>query len=181
MNFISDWAILNDTKSKQLERILTEFYRLSNPEINQACSLLESYHAVYRRNRLEQRRNQRSLDQPRINRGCPPPTAIQLHEIAQRMHAKAGIRLQAEQVKTQLHDLAKRLRQYRHHVRENLGVTVFSDNSNTCVIGDRFPSSHSMNHRDEREEPTEPTAWLSGGLTSRSQCKLLRNSSCCSR
>ena len=181
MNFISDWAILNDTKSKQLKRILTEFYRLSKSEINQACSLLESYHAVYRRNRLEQRRNQRSLGQTRMTRRCPPPTAIQLHEIAQRMHAKAGLTLRAEQVKIQLQDLAKRLRQYRHHVRENLGVTVFSDNSNTCVIGDRSSSSHSMNHRDEREEPTEPMAWLGGGLIHRSQCKLVRNGSCCSR
>ena len=177
MNFISDWAILNDTKSKQLERILTEFYRLSKSEINQACSLLESYHAVYRRNRLEQRRNQGSLGQTRISRRCPPPTAIQLHEIAQAMYAKAGLMLRAEQVKIQLQDLAKRLRQYRHYVRENLRVTLSSDNSNTHVISDRSPSSESMNHRDEREEPTEPMAWLGGG--SRSQCKLIRNGSCC--
>ena len=177
MNFISDWAILNDTKSKQLERILTEFYRLSKSEINQACSLLESYHAVYRRNRLEQRRNQRSLGERKINQGCPPPTAIQLHEIAQRIHGRTGIRLQAEQVKTQLHDLAKRLRQYRHHVRQNLRVTVSSDNSNTRLISDRFPSGNSMNHRDVPEEPTEPMAWLSGGLMHRSQCRLARNGS----
>lgn len=181
MNFISDWAILNDTKSKQLERILTEFYRLSKSEINQACSLLESYHAVYRRNRLQQRRNQRSLNQPRIDRGCPPPTAVQLQEIAQRMNAKAGLTLRAEQVKIQLQDLAKRLLRYRHHVRQNLGAIVSSDNPNTRIIGDRSPSANSMNHRDEREEPTEPMAWLGGGLMSRSQCKLVRNGNCCSR
>lgn len=178
MNFISDWAILNDTKSKQLERILTKFYHLSRSEINQACSLLESYHAVYRRNRLQQRRNQRSSGQPRLDRGCPPPTAIQLHEIAQRMNAKAGIMLQAQQVKIQLQDLAKRLRQYRHNVRESLRAAVSLDNSNTRVIGDRSPSSNSMNHRDEREEPTEPMAWLGGGRMHCSQCRrLTRNGS----
>jgi hypothetical protein len=178
VNFISDWAILNDTKSKQLERILTEFYHLSRAEINQACSLLESYHAVYRRNRLKQRRNQCSLGQPRLDRGCPPPTAIQLHEIAQRMNAKAGLTLRAEQVKIQLQDLAERLRRYRHHVRQHLGITLSSDNSNTRVISDRAPSSNSMNHRDEREEPTEPMAWLGGGLMHRSQCRrLARNGS----
>lgn len=177
MNFISDWAILNDTKSRQLERILTEFYRLSKSEINQACSLLESYHAVYRRNRLEQRRKQRSFGQPRTDRGCPPPTAIQLHEIAQRLYANAGIRLRAEQVKIQLQDLAKRLRQYRHHVRQNLGTTLSSDNHNTHVISDRSPSSNSMNHRDEREEPTEPMAWLGRGFLYRSQCRLARHGS----
>lgn len=180
MKFISDWAILNDTKSKQLERILAKFYRLSKSEINQACSLLESYHAVYRRNRLEQRRNQCSLGQPRIDRGCPPPTAVQLHEIAQRMNAKAGLTLRAEQVKIQLQDLAKRLKWYRHHVRQNLGAIVSSDNPNTRIIGDRSPSASSMNHRDEREEPTEPMAWLGGGLMSRSQCQLVRKGNCCS-
>jgi hypothetical protein len=55
--FISDWAILNDTKSKQLQRILAEFHHLSESEIRDSCILLESYHAVYRRDRLEQRRN----------------------------------------------------------------------------------------------------------------------------
>jgi hypothetical protein len=70
--FISDWAILNDTKSKQLQRILAEFHHLSEFEIRYSCILLESYHAVYRRDRLEQRRNFLKSGQARIQEDAYP-------------------------------------------------------------------------------------------------------------
>jgi hypothetical protein len=182
VDFLSDWAILNDTKSKQLERILTEFYRLSKSEIYQACSLLESYHAVYRRNRLEQRRSQLASSQGRIKVACLPPTPTQLHEIAQRVNAKASLKLQAEQVRIQLQDLAERLRRYRRHVRGSLRQTVSLDQSNNGITGDRSPSSDSMNHREERDESTEDLAVLGGGMILyRSQCRLARQDYCCGR
>lgn len=120
VNFVSDWAILNDTRSKQLKRILAEFHHLSEAEIHLACVLLESYHAVYRRDRLEQRRNQLTLGQDRIKEPCLPPTATQLHEIAQRVNAKAALSVGTQEVVTQLQNLAKRLQDYRLYVRKSL-------------------------------------------------------------
>lgn len=124
MYSISDWAILNDTKSKQLERILAEFHHLSESEITLACILLESYHAVYRRDRLRQRRDSFSSPQSSRKKPCVPPTTEQLQEIARRVNAKSPFNLRAQEVVNQLQDLAKRLRHYRHYVRvglKNLG------------------------------------------------------------
>jgi len=118
--FISDWAILNETKSKQLQRILTEFHHLSESEIRDSCILLESYHAVYRRDRLEQGRNFLNSGQARIPRRCLPPTARQLHEIGRLLNAKATLRLGTEEVLNQLQNLAKGLQQYRILCQEKL-------------------------------------------------------------
>ncbi len=123
MYFLSDWAILNDTRSKQLKRILAEFHHLSEAEIHLACVLLESYHAVYRRDRLEQRRNQLTLGQDGIKKACLPPTATQLHEIAQQVNAKTALSVGTQEVVTQLQDLAKRLQNYSLYVQERLKAT----------------------------------------------------------
>jgi len=127
MDLISDWAILNDTKSKQLERILAEFHHLNEWEITLACALLESYHAVYRRDRLRQRRNQFTTGQVRSKAPCAPPTPQQLQEIAREMNAKASLKIRSEEVTHRLHDLAKRLRQYRHSVRIGFRGTAYLD------------------------------------------------------
>ena len=110
---ISDWAILNDTKPKQLERILSEFHHLSEAKIERACLLLESYHCVYRRDRLEYRRNQ--LDSARSKKElkpCSVPTEAQLHEIALRVNAKGNLRLSIQEVIHQLRYIAQCLREY---------------------------------------------------------------------
>jgi hypothetical protein len=117
---VSDWAILNDTKSQQLQRILAEFHHLTESEIHLACILLESYHTVYRRDRLEQRRNQLKSGQTRIQERCLPPTPTQLDEITKRVNFKATLRLRTEEVLTHLQALAKRLRQYCIYVRASL-------------------------------------------------------------
>lgn len=124
MYFISDWAILNDTNSKQLQRILAEFHHLGESEIRLACILLESYHAVYRRDRLEQRRNLLKSGQARIQGRCLPPTTTQLHEIARLLNAKATLRLGTEEVLNHLQNLAKGLQQYCIYVRKGLSKTV---------------------------------------------------------
>jgi hypothetical protein len=116
---ISNWAILNDTKSKQLERILGEFHGLDESEITLACVLLESYHAVYRRDRLMHRRQMSASGQMSLKKPCPPPTPTQLQEIAQRVNAKVTLNLRSREIAAQLHDLAERLQQYRNYVRES--------------------------------------------------------------
>jgi cytochrome c-type biogenesis protein CcmH/NrfF len=103
---ISDWAILNDTKPRQLQRILKEFHHLDDPTIARSCLLLEAYHTIYRQARLEQRKTG--------NRGkCPAPTPTQLQKIAQ----FSQLSVTPEKMLTQLQVLAEQLREYRIFVR----------------------------------------------------------------
>lgn len=120
MYLITDWAILNDAKSKQLERILAEFHHLSESEITLACILLESYHAVYRRDRLRQRRDSFTSGESSRKQPCVPPTAEQLQEIARLVNAKSPLHLRPQEIVNRLQDLAKRLRYYRRYVRVGL-------------------------------------------------------------
>lgn len=101
---ISDWALLNSATPSQLRRTLASRYALTNAEIQQACQLLESYHAVY----SEQLRQVRSQGY----RGkCPVPTAQQLQEIAQHLQKTTGQRSFPLQTMAQLSSLAQKLRQ----------------------------------------------------------------------
>lgn len=159
MYFISDGAILNDTKSKQLQRILAEFHHLSEAEIHLACILLESYHAVYRRDRLVQRRNQLTSGQARIKELCLAPTTTQLHEIAGKVNAKANLKLGTEDVLTHLQELVKRLRQYRIYVRGSLRMTASFNGQQNQQKRDRLQPSDFINNRDNPDEPTQFLAW----------------------
>ncbi|WP_017327834.1 hypothetical protein [Synechococcus sp. PCC 7336] len=123
---ISDWAILNDTSLPQARRILSEFHTLTAVEIRDACQLLESYHAVYRRDRLEQRRTGSAGR-------CQQPSNAQLAEMARyaigpgalgraveperAIALPAKVETDPERLLSQLQRLAERLRQYRIYVR----------------------------------------------------------------
>lgn len=126
MYSISNWAILNDANSKQLQRILA-FDHQSESEIRFACILLESYHAVYRRDRLKQRRNRLKPGQePR----CLPPTAAQLHEISQQINAKATLKISTEEILDYLQNLANTLQKYRLNLKKGLGKTAILNGAN---------------------------------------------------
>ena len=113
---VSDWAILNDTRPRQLPRILGEFHSLTPLEIINSQQLLQSYHAVYRRDRIQQR-------QSGSTGRCTPPTIAQLREIAQLLTAHASrltphaSLLTPELILSKLQSLATLLRQYRIAVR----------------------------------------------------------------
>jgi len=98
---LSDWAILNDTKPKKLRCVLTQFHQLTQSEVEQAVDLLESYHAVYRSDRLQN--NQKGI--------CLDPTPAQLQRIGDRLQLHTP--LSADAILTRLMSLATRLRQYR--------------------------------------------------------------------
>lgn len=101
---ISDWALLNSATPSHLRRTLSSRYALTDAEIQQACQLLESYHAVY----SEQLRGMRAQGY----RGkCPIPSAQQLQEIAQQLQKTTGQRCFPLQVMSQLSSLAQKLRQ----------------------------------------------------------------------
>jgi hypothetical protein len=107
---VSDWAILNDTTPKQLQRIFSEFHQLSQGEIQQSKLLLESYHTVYRTQRIKQR-------QQGIKGKCSPPTTEQLQQIGSILSSKTNQRFSPETVMKKLQEIAVRLREYRIYVR----------------------------------------------------------------
>ncbi|MCL6435672.1 MAG: hypothetical protein K6T90_15960 [Leptolyngbyaceae cyanobacterium HOT.MB2.61] len=104
---LSDWAILNDTTPHKLERVFAEVYPRTPLEVKQAIALLESYHAVYRLERLRQRQAGNG------GRQCLPPTLPQLETISQLLRQKANLALSPDSVLTRLQTMADRLRQYR--------------------------------------------------------------------
>ena len=108
---LSDWAILNDTQPKQLERILSQFHSLTIKEIQQSKWLLSSYHRVYRAQRLKQRKAKTSK--------CQPPTIEQLQQISDKLNnlSQGQYCVAANNLMSQLQLLARYLREYRIHVR----------------------------------------------------------------
>lgn len=102
-DLVSDWAILNNTKSRQLRRILKTVHACTEIEIEQACYLLESYHAVYRQNLMRLR--------AQGYRGkCPLPTTAQLQQIGQHLQTKTAQSYSPQQVMHELQAIAQKLR-----------------------------------------------------------------------
>ena len=120
---LSDWAILNDTQPKQLERILSQFHSLTVTEIQHNKWLLESYHKVYRAQRLQQRRAKTSK--------CQPPSIEQLQQISDKLKSLSSGKYGAfaNNLMAQLQQLAKYLREYRIHVRGGSLATESIDNN----------------------------------------------------
>lgn len=104
----SDWAILNDTRPKQLSKILSEFHQRTPAEIDFAKTLLTSYHRIYRAQRLQQRKRGYSTR-------CLPPSQTQLTAIAEDM--QLAEKPSPENILEKLQSLADQLRQYRIYQR----------------------------------------------------------------
>jgi len=134
---ISDWAILNDTTPKQLQRIFLEFHQLTEVEIEQAAILLESYHAVYRRDRLASRLAGNTGQ-------CPIPTPEQLHQIAQAFQNKTQRLLKTQEIFRRLQDIAEQLRQYRIHVQRGSPLTESLDDPNLHSIEPRIHTGENL-------------------------------------
>jgi hypothetical protein len=105
---ISDWAILNDTTPTQLQRIYLEFHSLTRAETDKAMAILQSYHRVYRQDRLNQRQTTRS-------RQCLPPSPEQLQRMSEWL--QQNVTVSAERLLSQLQTIATLLRQYRIYVK----------------------------------------------------------------
>ena len=106
---ISNWAILNDTNTKQVARILSQLHNLTPSEIEQARILLTSYHNIYRRDRLKNR-------QSKVGK-CQTPSNEQLERIAKLIKQETSLSYSLEQTLSQLEQLASLLREYRIYVR----------------------------------------------------------------
>ncbi|MFZ1026715.1 MAG: hypothetical protein WAN66_10900 [Limnoraphis robusta] len=107
---ISNWAILNDTRPKQLERILSEVYQLTPLEVQRSSHILSSYHSVYRCQRLQQR-------QTGFKRRCQPPTSEQYEQMADFLKTQLNLSISAKIVDQKLEEIATQLRDYRIYVR----------------------------------------------------------------
>lgn len=129
---VSDWAILNDTTPKQLRRILAEFHAQTPHEIDAASRLLDSYHRVYRRDRLEQR-------QQGVRGQCSPPNSAQLHQMVGLLQPLSPQALTPETVMSRLQALASQLRQYRIYVRSGRLQTESLDQPETQNLAVSLP------------------------------------------
>lgn len=139
---LSDWAILNDTKPKKLQRVLSEFHQLTKSEVEQAVYLLGSYHAVYRRDRIL--KGQKGT--------CEPPTIVQLQEISNLLQQHISRSLPPDAVLTRLTALATRLRQYRISVGGGKPPSQSLDQPDTPLL-DKL--SHESNQSSDDEPQTE--------------------------
>lgn len=143
---VSDWAILNDTNTKQLQRIFSQFYQRTEIETRQAMQILESYHAVYRVQRLKQRQAG--------NKGrCLIPTIEQLQQIAQRLVTSNNSRLTPEVLMAQLQEIAALLREYRIKIR---GRTLPTESINDP----NFQTKEIVDFIDTRDEADEQAEFL---------------------
>lgn len=142
---ISDWAILNDTSPKQLEKIFSVFYNFTAFETRESIDILSSYHAIYRA-----QRRQKSLS--RTGRKCLPPTTEQLQQIAQLIKTKTGKNISPKQVVTKLQDLAAKIREYRISVRSGCLPTIPLDTSNHKSLDNQISLVQEADTMDEQNE-----------------------------
>jgi hypothetical protein len=131
---VSDWALLNNTNPKELQRILTRTYNLTSVEIQQTCELLVSYHAVYREDRLKQRLTGTTLP-------CQPPNSEQLTRIANELEALTGQRLSSKIILNQLQAVATKLRRYRIAAQGGSISSVSLDEPEIQPIVERSPTT----------------------------------------
>ena len=142
---VSNWAILNDTNLKQVNRILAEFHHLTPAEIKQACLVLENYHAIYRRDRL------RNKEKTRVTTKCPPPTQEQLKQIATLLSQKTQCDFTPEETLTKIQKLAALLREYRIYVRSK-GFKSQKSLDEPEIKQKLLHSSESFSESNEQEE-----------------------------
>jgi hypothetical protein len=115
---ISNWAILNDTKPQQIQRIFKEFHNFNETVINQATRMLTAYHTIYRQERLASRTTG--------NRSkCLDPTPTQLQKMAEILNVSTP----PEILLNQLENLAEQLRKYRIFVKGGKPKQQSLDNS----------------------------------------------------
>jgi hypothetical protein len=145
---VSDWAILNDTTVKQLQRILAEFHNFTSVEISRSSLLLESYHAVYRRERLK-------LRSSGVKGKCQPPSREQLQQIGHLFEQKAKLTLKSEEILERLQKLAERLRQYRIYARGGFSRPESLENLDIRIKVEQQQVSQSNSDSEAEREQAE--------------------------
>jgi hypothetical protein len=98
----SDWGLLNETKPRQLQRILVEYFDEVETVVRQAVWAHEAYHLVY----LPDRATKKGQD-------CKEPTPEQLQRMIGHIQQTFNQAMSIEKVMSLLQWSAKQLRQYR--------------------------------------------------------------------
>ncbi|MFK8186202.1 MAG: hypothetical protein AB8B99_22735 [Phormidesmis sp.] len=111
---ISDWAILNDTPPDRLQRI---FVGVDGQTLQEKVTLLQAFHQVYRRDRMQARLQTGSASR------CLEPTPQQLSQIAHLIETKSSPGSDLNRILSQLCDLATELRRHRIAARRKTPVT----------------------------------------------------------
>ncbi|NES07247.1 MAG: hypothetical protein F6K22_33315 [Okeania sp. SIO2F4] len=142
---ISDWALLNDTPPKQLEKIFSSFYNFTPLETQESLNILSSYHAIYRVQRRQQRLSS-------SGKKCLPPTTEQLEQIAQLIETKTGKNISPKVLMTKLQNLASQLREYRIYVRSGSLPTIPLDTSKNQSLANKISVSQEKDTMDEENE-----------------------------
>lgn len=116
---ISDWALLNGTTPDRLRRLCDRTFQLPKTTTDRMVQLLTAYHAIYRRDRLQQRANSRSK--------CQPPTPEQLDQMVNYLAASDS----TSRVLKELQSIAQLIRQARRPKQ-----TSIDDPNNHALIND---------------------------------------------
>ncbi|MGB3535507.1 MAG: hypothetical protein WBA13_18565 [Microcoleaceae cyanobacterium] len=137
---VSNWAILNDTKPQQLERILSQFHQLTAEEIESHRQILCCYHAVYR-----------NPGSRKPGKRCQPPTPEQYQKMAEMLCSQYERDCATNFVAVQLLDLANRLREYRIYVRGKYLSTQSLDTGESESWAARIPAPTASENENETE------------------------------
>lgn len=154
---LSDWAILNDTRPRMLERILREIYQLTDLEVMQSSRVLESYREICLYDGIAYAAGE-------IRRSVTP-TYEQLQRIAQKLVTlRVFASISPEAVLIRLQQLATKLRQYRLASRGAM-TALPSDDSVVFQQADQL-----VNIQNPKEEEDEVEQFLQAYQTSFVQC-----------
>lgn len=121
----SDWAILNHTSPARVRRLLAGV--LMAAELQRRCQVLDSFHAIYR----QARQQQRQAGESRVGKKCIEPTPEQLQQMLLYLQAQGVPETSPQRILHQLRDLAQRLRQLRR------SPDVSLDNEKTSFLAEQ--------------------------------------------
>ena len=163
--FDSDWSLLNSLTASRLCQLLTATYAPTPEQLHQAVAILQSYQAVYRRdrlasrteNRLASRTENRFADRSKAaglptsstssNRTrCEPPTPDQLVRMVEHLRTNGVLAVDADSILAQLDQWAELIRQARRP------ATVSLDVPGNETLVDRDLSDPSLSLEDQEWE-----------------------------
>lgn len=132
----SSWAILSHTSTARMQRLLSGM--LATAELERACLVLESYHAVYRHDRLQQK-------PMRAGKRCSEPTSDQLWRMVYDLQNRGVYGYSPTRVLQELRGLAEKLRQFKRM------PTLSLDDENTSFLADQQVSRNSEAETEQDE------------------------------
>lgn len=145
---MTDWAILNDTNPSQLVRVLSEFHSQSAAAVELSSRLLQSYHTIYRGDRIRARQAGKVTGAS----VCTIPSVDQLTRMVEFLQTKFGLSFSNQVILEKLQAIASLLRQYRIHVRCRTLPTKSLDNGTIRELAEKVESPEPETEQSEQNE-----------------------------